>query len=237
MRYWIGIGIVEHSEHGRGTSLRVEQDSFPSFNEAVERLTVMESPAVRGQVVEANAYVARAETLQDAEELLFAVAMRHETKPHVKLVSTSIRTRQVVGQPPDREALSRIHGELCITHQITDLALRHTQSGEYRDRLVRHKEAIEDLAYALRVMQAEMAGEEPPKLPPRGSERVGYGVPQLGDAESATLTSALSSLAAELSITQHQARVAQSALPRGDERLDELVAELSAFAGMVNEYS
>lgn len=236
MRFWLGIGVAERFEDGEGRTVRVEGDSFPSFDGAVEGLAVIEPPAVAGQVTEANAYVVRADTIEEASKRLVAVFVRSETSPRVTLVATSIETCQVARQPLDREALSRVHGELCIAHQITDLALSHAPSGEYRDRLARHKEAIEDLGYGLRVMEAEMAGQEPPELPPRGSERLGYGAYRLGDSESATFRSALSSLATELSIAQHQARVAQNALPSGNHRIDDLVSELGRFATTVDQY-
>jgi hypothetical protein len=235
MRFWLGVGIAERFDSGEGRSVRVEGDSSSTFDGAVESLKTMKPPVVAGQVTAANAYVVRAETMQEAAELVVAVFERHETSPKVELVATSIATRQVEPSPPDVEALSRVHGELCITHQITSLALSHVTSGEYRDRLVRHQEASEDLGYGLRVMEAEMAGQERPELPPRGRERLGYGDYRLGDAESATLASALSSLAAELSIAQHQALVAQSVLPGGGTRLDDLVSELGRFAATVNE--
>jgi hypothetical protein len=237
MRFWLGIGIVERFEGGEGTSLTFAQDGFSSFNDAVERLQIMEPPGAGGQVVEANAYVVQATTLEEARERLSAVFVRHGTSPHVKLVAANIPTREVARQPPDQEALSRVHGELCITHQIATLATSLAYDGDYRDRLVRHQEAIEDLGYALRVMQAETAAGESPELPPRGRARLGYGEYRLGGSESATLTSTLSSLATELSIAQHQVRVAQDTLPHRDQRLDELGAELSTFAATVSEYA
>lgn len=246
-RYWLVIGLRKEFESGEGTTVDVTHPGFDSFDEAIESLADLDAPAVRGRVTEANAYVVRADTPEEAMNLVRAVFERHEPSPHVKLVDASVPTRQVAPEPPEGEphvrvepeieALSRVHGELCITHQITDLALSHAQSGEYRDRLVRHKEAIEDLGYALRVMQAEKEGQAPPELSPRGSGRLGYGSYRLGGSESATLTSALSSLAAELSIALHEIRVAQNALARGDHRLDALIAELGAFAATVDEYS
>lgn len=246
-RYWLVIGLREELESGEGTSVLVTQPSFGSFDEAIESLADLDAPSVRGRVTDANAYVIRADTPEEAMSLGRAVFEQHETSPHVKLVDASLPTRPMAPKPPEREArprvepeieaLQHVHGELCITHQITDLALSHAPNGEYRDRLVHHQEAIEDLGYALRVMQAEMAGQAAPELPPRGRARLGYGSYHLGGSESATFTSALSSLATELSIAQHEARVAQNALPSRDHTLDELIAELGAFAATVGEHA
>ncbi len=237
MGFWLAFCIAERFDHGEGTSLTFQQQSFPSFDEAVQSLADMEVPLVAGQVTEANAYVVRAETMNVAADLLRAVFARHEVSPHVKLVERGIRTRRSVAASLEIQAVARALGELCITHQITDVVLSHAEGDEYRDRLVRHKEALEDLGYALRVMQAEMAGQLPPEMPPRGDERLGYRLGDLGGPQSLNFTSALSSLATEVSIAKHEATLAQHALRHRDHRLDEVIAELDSFAATVYDYS
>lgn len=40
MRFWLGVGIAECFEGGRGRSVRVEGASFPSFHCAIKRLAI-----------------------------------------------------------------------------------------------------------------------------------------------------------------------------------------------------
>src|SRR5438270_6088408 len=121
MQFWLGFGIAERFPSGAGVSTRIQEPSFPSFQDAVESLSGTTPPPVVGQVTEANAYVVRAETRDEAADLLRAVFERHEMPAHVKLVKRGVRTHQIRSGPPEIQMLSQLHSELCITHQISDL--------------------------------------------------------------------------------------------------------------------
>jgi hypothetical protein len=208
--------------------------SFSSFEDAGTSLLHADVPAVRGRVTEANAYVVEADTNQQASLLMRSVFIDQESSAYVQLVQRNVRTRQKPKEPPESEALNRLHGELCIAHQITELALSLTEKGMDRVRLVQHKVALEDFGYAVRVMRGDdvPTGTEAPS----GSERLGYAHGQIGGAESATLADALESLAGELSIARHQVdRTIQIVSPSHGERLRDLGMELDTFRNAVTE--
>jgi hypothetical protein len=164
--------------------------------------------------------------------LVRSVFMDHKTSSKVRLVQQDVHTQQMPRESPEIEALSQLHGELCIAHQLTELALACGNGKEQRERLERHKGALENLGYAVRMMR----GDKPtPATAGSGSERLGYSNGQVAGAESATFGEALASLACELSIARHQAALARTTVPVHEKRLDDLTSELDRFASTVTE--
>ena len=236
MPFWLAFGIVEEFEGGgRGMSVGVVQHGFGSFDDAIQSLVDAEVPVVGGHVTEANAYVVEADTIAQASILVRAVLEEHESSSHVQLVQQDIRTRRRAEEPEEPSeigALNRLHGELCITHQLTELALACVKGDEQRERLERHKGALENLGYAVRMMR----GDKPTSATGgSGSARLGYTNGQFVGAESATFAGALASLAGELSIARHQAALAKEIVPVHEKRLDDLRSELDRFKTTVTE--
>jgi hypothetical protein len=242
MPFRLVLGVVQKLEAGEDTLVGLDKYGFASFEEAVGALENTKAFPVHGRAIEANAYVVEADTMHDAAQLVRAVLETHEQSPRVRLVKRGIRTEQVPVEPPEEEppeieSLDRLHGELCITHQLTEFALSRAQDAPQRERLEQHKQAIENLGYARRVLRAEMAGEEIPADTPgqSGSDRLGYRNGQIQGAESATFAEALSSLTTELSIARHQASLAKGAMPHPESNLDDLDDELYRFETAVME--
>ena len=233
MPFWLAFGIVEEFDGGgRGISVCVLQNGFGSFDDAAQSLVDAEVPVVSSHVTEANAYVVEADTIDQASILLRAVLEKHESSSHVQLVQQDIRTRRRADEPVEIEALNRLHGELCITHQLTELALACVKGDERRERLERHKGALENLGYAVRMMR----GDKPTSATEgSGRERLGYTNGQVVGAESATFAGALAALAGELSIARHQAALAKEIVPTHEKRLDDLGNELDRFMTSVTE--
>jgi hypothetical protein len=234
MAFWLAFGISEEFESGGGASVRVLDGGFRSFEDAVTSLIHADDPVVGGRVTEAHAYVVEADTIQQASLLVRSVFIHQESSAYVQVVQRNVRTQQMPKDSPESEALNRLHGELCIAHQITELALSLAEKETDRIRLDQHKVALEDSGYAVRVMR----GDEMPigTEAPSGSERLGYTNGQLAGAQSATFADALGSLTGELSIARHQADLTiQVVSPSHGERLRELGMELDTFRNMVTE--
>jgi hypothetical protein len=185
-------------------------------------------------VSQAHAYVVEADTIQEASSFMHAVFIEHEVGPRVKLVQRDVPTRQRPPAPPQTEALSHVHGELCITHQITELALSLAQAPEYRERLDRHKVTLEDLGYVVRKMRGDDLSSGPEGQ--SGNRRLGYGDAQIGGAESATFSGTLASLLGELSIARHQVELAEEVVsPLQAKELHAVGAELASFGDTVSD--
>jgi hypothetical protein len=229
MPFWFVVGIaIEFEPVGRGTAIHVLQHPFASFEEAAQHLAEAETPVVAVRVTEAHAYVVEAATIDEAAALARAARKEPGTSPAVRVVQRDIRTRQAPAEPPEIEAVNRVHGELCITHQLAELALSRAVSNDLRERLQQHKTALEDLGYAVRVLR----GNDIPEgvVLQSGSERLGYRDGQIGGADSATFSSALVSLACELSIARHQAEEAfRLHSPDHEATLRDLSAALDRF--------
>lgn len=143
---------------------------------------------------------------------------------------------RLVEDPPELEVLDRLHGELCIAHQLAEITVRCATSERARVDLEHHQRAIEDLGYELRVLRAKLAGAERPAAPSPGDGRsaLGYGSAHVDGAEQATFGSALASLAAELSIAAWQADRTEEVSP-----CPEVMAirnEIRAFQATVHEW-
>jgi hypothetical protein len=234
MSFWLAFGISVEFEHGGGTSVSVREPGWASFGDAVDSLAEADVPVVAGRVIEAHAYVVEADTIQEASSFMRAVFIEHESGPRVKLVQRDVRTQQMPPVPPETEALSRVHGELCITHQLTELALTLVQAPEHRARLDRHKLALEDFGYAVRRMRGDDLPSETEGL--SGKERLGYGYAQIGGAESATFSGTLSGLFGELSIARHQVELAEQIVsPFQAKELHAISVELARFGDTVGD--
>jgi hypothetical protein len=234
MPFWLAFGISEEFEQGRGTSVDVRVPGWASFSDAVDSLAEVDVPVVAGRVIRAHAYVVEADTIQEASSFMRTVFIEHEVGPRVKLVQRDVRTQQMPPAPPRIAALSRVHGELCITHQITELALTLVQTPEHREKLDRHKVALEDLGYAVRRMRGDNVSGEPEGQ--RGRERLGYGYGQIGEAESATFPGMLASLFGELSIARHQVNLAEEVVsPFQAKELHGVGVELDRFRDTVSD--
>jgi hypothetical protein len=234
LSFWLAFGISEEFERGRGTSVDVREPGWASFSDAVDRLADVDVPVVGGRVIQAHAYVVEADSIEEASSFMRAVFMEHETGPRVKLVQRDVPTRQMPMPAPQITALNHIHGELCITHQITELAVSLVQAPEHRARLDRHKLALEDSGYLVRSMRGDDLSSESEGH--SGRERLGYGGGQIGDAESATFPGTLDSLTTELSIARHQVRLAEPILSAAQAKeLRALGVELDRFADTVSD--
>jgi hypothetical protein len=234
MPFWLAFGISEEFQQGSGTSVDVREPGCASFGDAVDSLAEVDVPVVAGRVIQAHAYVVEADTIQEASSFMRAVFIEHEVGPRVKLVQRDVRTQQMPAKPPQIEALHHVHGELCITHQITELALTLVQAPEHRARLDRHKVALEDLGYAVRKMRGDDLSSEPEGQ--SGRERLGYSYAQIGGAESATFSGTLASLFGELSIARHQVDLAEQIVsPFQAEELHGVGVELARFGDTVSD--
>lgn len=234
MSFWLAFGISEEFEQGRGSSVEVREPGWDSFGDAADSLAWAAIPMVTGRVIEAHAYVVEAGTIGEASSFMRAVFIDQEAGPRVKLVQRDVPTRQAPMPVTQIAASNRVHGELCITHQITELALTLVQAPEHRTRLDRHKVALEDFGNLMRRLRGhdvliESEGHS-------GSERLGYGRGQVGDAESATFPGTLDSLTVELSIARHELNHAVKNLsPSGAKELDAVGVELERFADTVSD--
>ena len=234
MPFWLAFGISEEFERGGGSSVTVRNPCWASFGEAADSLEVVDVPTVGGRVIEAHAYVVEADTIQEASSFASAVFIEHESGPRVKLIQRDIRTQRMPAEPPETEALNRVHGELCITHQITELALTLVRAPEQRERLNRHKVALEDFGYVVRRMRGDDLSSETEGQ--SGSERLGYGHGQIGGAESATFSGTLASLFGELSIARHQVDLAEQIVsPVPAKELHVISMELARFVDTVDD--
>jgi len=234
MPFWLGFGISEEFERGNGMSVTVLEPGRESFGAAAESLEEVDLPVVSGRVTVANAYVVEANTQLDASSYLQTVFIEHESWLRVKLVQRDIPTRRRPAEPPEVEALSRVLGELSITHQITELALTRIHSNEQREQLDRHKGALEDFGYTVRAMRGDdlSTGDEGQS----GAERLGYAHGQIANSQSATLDEALASLAAELSIATHEVDLATQVLSPSQKRdLFDMSTELQRFGVTVRQ--
>jgi hypothetical protein len=137
---------------------------------------------------------------------------------------------------PRLEPLDQLLGELCITHQLTEVALRHAESAVARTDLEQHRRAVEDLGLKLRVLSADLAGAERPVVSPDmdGRAKLGYGYAQVGGLEQASFASTLSSLGAELSIAAHEADQTEDAISRP--MMSAIRNELRSFEATVREW-
>jgi hypothetical protein len=142
----------------------------------------------------------------------------------------------IAEDPPELEDLDRLLGELCISHQLVEVAFRCAASENARADLGLHRGAIEDLGFGLRVLRADLAGSERPVAasPVDGRNMLGYGSASVGGVKEATFGSALSSLAGELSIAAWQADRTEEVVPRPD--VTAIRNELRAFQAMVHEW-
>ncbi len=233
MPFWLAFGIAEEFESGGGASVSVLDSSLRSFEDAVTTLVDADDPIVSGRVSEANAYVVEADTIDQASVLVRAVFISGEESAQVRLVRRNIRTQRRPEEPPEIEALNRLHGELCITHQLTELTLSYAPSDDVRGRLEQHKGTLEGLGYAVRVMRGDELS--PAATSQSGRERLGYGYAQIGGAESATFASALASLTCELSIARHQATLTQQDATSYEGELEALGRALDHFGETVTE--
>jgi hypothetical protein len=234
LSFWLAFGISEEFEQGSGTSVDVRDPGWDSFGDAVDSLARVDVPVVGGRVTQAGAYVVEADTIQEASSLMRAVVIEHETGPRVKLVQRDVPTRQAPIPEPQITALNHVHGELCITHQITELALTLVPAPELRARLEHHKLVLEDFGETVR----RMRGDNVPAASKgrSGSERLGYGHGQIGGAQSATFPGTLESLSAELSIARRQVDLAeQIASPAVAKELQAIGMGLDSFADTVSD--
>lgn len=233
MPFWLAFGIAEEFEQGSGLSACVIDPALESFDTAVASLTDADLPVVAGRVTEANAYVIEARTPQEASLLLRTVFIEQEPSPHVRLVRRNIRTQVRPALPSAVEALGRLHNELCISHELTELALPLVQSKQDCETLGKHKVALEDWGYAIRVMQGD---DVPTGTEERsGSERLGYRQGHHEEADSTTLTGMLESLAGELSIAKNQVELAMRAgSPSHTKRFHNLTMELDRFQDTIS---
>lgn len=211
MSFWLAFGISEEFERGSGSSVDVRNPGWASFSDAADSLAEVEVPVVGGHVTQAHAYVVEANTIQEASSFVRSVFIEHDSGPRVKLVQRDVPTRRMSAEPPQIEALNHVHGELCITHQLTELALTLVPTAEHRARLDRHRVALEDFGELVRKMRGDDLSSESEGR--TGNERLGYGHGQIGGAESATFSGMLESLTTELSIARHQVDVAEQIVP------------------------
>lgn len=234
MSFWLAFGISEEFDQGAGTSISVLEPPWASFSDAADSLATVGAPVVGGSVTEANAYVVEADTMQEASSCVRAVFIEHETGPRVKLIHRDVPTRRAPPEPPLTRALNRIHGELCITHQIAELALTLEQAPEHRARLQEHTAALEDLGDLIRSLRGEAV---PDKSKERsGSKRLGYGRGQIGGAESATFAGTLDALVTELSIARHELdRASHNLSPSAVKELHAVDVELGRFQDTVSD--
>jgi hypothetical protein len=242
MSFWLAFGIAEEFEDGgQGTSVTVLHNHFASFDDAANSLVDTDVPVVGGRVAEANAYVVEADTTERASSLVRTAVMEQRSSSHVQLVQQDIRTRQMPKESPEIEALNRLYGELCITHQLTRLALTRVKRDEHRERLEQHTAVLEEFGYAVLVMRGGTEHSEASDVPTgaqarSGSERLGYRDGQIEGAESAGFAGALGSLAGELNIARRQAALAKQVVsPSHEKGLDDLSIELDRFGVTVTE--
>jgi hypothetical protein len=234
MSFWLAFGISEEFEQGAGTSVDVRNPGWASFGDAVDSLTEVDAPMVAGRVTEANAYVVEADTNDEASSFMRAVFIEHERGPRVKLIQRDVPNQQMPPEPPATQALNHIFGELCITHQITELVLTLEQVPEHRARLHGHKVALEDFGDLMRRLRGDNMLIESEGL--SGSERLGYSRGQIGGAESATFAGTLDALTTELSIARHELnRAVQNLSPSVAKELHAVGAELDSFRETVSD--
>jgi hypothetical protein len=233
MTFWLAFGIAEEFEQGgRGTSVHVLEAAFTSFEDAARSFADADIPVVGGHVTAAHAYVVEAESVDKAAALVGAALRGEERSSRVRVVQANIRTHRRPEAPPEIQALNHLHGELCISHQLAEIAVACAPDGERRTRLARHLNSLEELGYGVRVMR----GDRPPEDGAQsGRERLGYGVGHVAGAETATLAGALDSLACELSIARRQADLAREAVPAYRKDLDHVSGELGMFERAVAE--
>lgn len=233
MPFWFAFAIAEEFDGGgRGTSISVLQTPYVSFEDAAQNLADAEAPLVAGRVTAAHAYVVEAETIDEAAALVRTALRQPEGSPAVRLVQRDVPTRRVPGEPPEIEALNRLHGELCITHQLAELALSSPASGEHRELLEQHKAILEDLGYTVRDLRGDTRPEG--AVAQSGRDRLGYGEYSIAGAEPAAFADALDSLVCELSIARHQAEQAIGILaPNHEQTLRDVSAALDRFGGAV----
>ena len=235
MPFWLAFGVAQEFEGGgRHRSVTVFPSSFASFDDAANSLVDVDAPVTTGRVTEANAYVVEADTAQQVSLLVRAVLRKEESSSQVHVVQRHIRTRQMPEEPPEVQALNRLHGELCITHQLTELALTCMKGDEHRARLEQHKVALEDFGHAVLVMRGGDVPTGDEAL--SGSERLGYSHGHIAGAESATFDGTLGALARELWPARYQAALAKQVVSPSDrEVLHDLRIELDRFGTAVTE--
>jgi hypothetical protein len=234
MSFWLAFGISEEFEQGSGTSVDVRNPGWTSFGDAIDSLAEVDVPVVAGRVIEAHAYVVEADTIQEASSFVRTVFIEHEMGPRVKLVQRDVPTQRMPPEPPQTEALSRVHGELCITHQITELALTLAPAPEHRARLERHKLALEDSGEAVRGLRGDDLSIEPEGR--SGRERMGYGGGHIDGDDIATFSGSLASLVTELSIARHEVhRAEQIVSPSVANELQAIGTELGSFAATISD--